>query len=252
MWEKISNRQLQRVIFKELFAHVCFRNTGFCLPFRLPARRGNWEPRNRDKFSLVGPPSPFSSLSKNLSEPIGGTGPFPQMFECISMSFPLLEYCHHVSLLGRVFPVCKGPINVQPPVRDVLMAVLLEEHHHCSLARSHNLLHGRPQHPVGSQGALMEWKCSLNPAYLARRFAEKEPSAPSSCTDGLTHWTQDSHLDVSLKDGCKPRSLSILSLICYKDSFPYKNLLSFSHLREHLSLSKHSNGSRVNPVPCSF
>lgn len=70
---------------------------------------------------------------------------------------------------------------------------------------------------AGSQ----EWKRSLNPAYLAGRFAKKEPSAPSSRTDGLTHWTQDSHLDVSFKDGWKPKSLSILSLICYKDSFPH-------------------------------
>lgn len=160
-----------------------------------------------------------------------------------------MEQCHHISLLGSIFPVCNALTDMQPSVRDVLMAVLSEEQHHCCAARSQNCCMV-PQLSVGPQGAFVEGRCSLNPAYLARRLAKKEPSAPSSCTDGLTHWTQDSHLDVSLKDGCKPRSLSILSLICYKDSFPHKNLLSFSHLREHLSLSKTS--SSVNPIPCSF
>lgn len=86
------------------------------------------------------------------------------------------------------------------------MAVLGGEQRGSGHIHSHNLLHRRPQHPAESQGAFVGCKSSLNPGYFAWRFAEKEPSAPSSCIDALTHWTQDSHLDVSLRDGSKPRS----------------------------------------------
>lgn len=170
------------------FAHFCFRNIGRCLPFQLPARGGN-----RDKLTLVGPPSVSSSLSKTCSEPIGGAGPFPQMFEHISSSFPLLEQYHHISLPGRGFPVCKGPTDVQPLVRDVLMAMLLEEHHCCSPACSHDLLHGRPCRITGSfhrvktlsKSCLSSRKIckkgALCPLILHRRSDSLDSGFPSGC-----------------------------------------------------------------------
>lgn len=246
---KITNRQLQGAISPPCSLTILALEYCVLSALSTASKGKQLEPLKKNKSSLAGPPSPFTFFEQKPLWTHQRYRPFlSDIWAHIyiiswnsAITFPFLE----------AFSQCaKALTSVQPPVRDVLMAELFEEQHNCNPAHSHNLLHGCPQLPVGSWGAFVEWKCSLNPAYLARRFAKKEPSAPSSCTDGLTHWTQDSHLDVSLKDGCKPRSSSILSLICCKDSFPHKNLLSFSHLREHLSLSK--NSSSVNPVPCSF
>lgn len=76
------------------FAHFCFRNIVLCPP----AKGGNRGSHNGDKSSLFGPPSPFSPLSKILSEPTGGQALFLRCFERISASFPLLEQCHQISL----------------------------------------------------------------------------------------------------------------------------------------------------------
>lgn len=215
----ISNRQLPKVILPPCSLPI------FALGILAVACPSNCQQGEATGSLATGTNSPWLDhllfpllWAKPVLNPLEGQALF---LKCLSISFLHFLFWNSTITfpsLEEVSQCAKAPLTCSPwwgmcwwlcCLRNIIAAVLLAAMICCTGALA------------GSQGAFTEWKRSLNPAYLAGRFAKKEPSAPSSCTDGLTHWTQDSHLDVSLKDGWKPRSLSILSLICYKDSFPH-------------------------------
>jgi len=83
--------------------------------------------------------------------------------------------------------------RAKAPARDVLMAVLLEEQHDCSPAHGHNLLHGCPQHPIGSQGAFMKM---LSKSCLSSKICKEGALCPL-----ILHRLSDS-LDSGFPSGC--------------------------------------------------
>lgn len=97
---------------------------------------------------------------------------------------------------GRVFPVCTGSTNVQPPARDALMAVLFEEQHDCHLAHSHNLLHGCPQAPCRITASFYGVKMLSKSCLSSKKICKERALCPL-----ISHRRSDS-LDSGFPSGC--------------------------------------------------